>query len=307
MKHIIIALDWTANTNHTGFFVAQANGFYKENGLEVTLRSPAEDNYAMTPAKLVLEDKAQFAIAPSESVIAYNTQKEVHLIATAAILQHDASAIVSLKNSGIQRMADLAGKKYASYDARFEDTIVAEMVKKDGGKEPHIKITPEKLGIWDTLLAGKADATWVFMPWEGIMAHHEGIELNSFSLDEFEIPYGYSPVLLAKNHYLEDNHEIAKNFHLATAKGFEWAAENPVDSAKILQKSAAPEDSKNLEFLIESQKAINTYYLDSNTNWGSMQADRWSDFTQWLLAHKLLSQEELLTLNTKKLFSNQYV
>ena len=35
MKKIKLALDWTPNINHIGFFVAKEKGFYKENDLQV--------------------------------------------------------------------------------------------------------------------------------------------------------------------------------------------------------------------------------------------------------------------------------
>lgn len=53
MKKFKIALDWTANTNHTGFYVAKAKGFYAEMGLEVLIDTPDMDNYSITPAKKV--------------------------------------------------------------------------------------------------------------------------------------------------------------------------------------------------------------------------------------------------------------
>jgi hypothetical protein len=34
-------------------------------------------------------------------------------------------------------------------------------------------IYQKKLGIWNTLLSGKADATWIFDNWEGIEAKQE--------------------------------------------------------------------------------------------------------------------------------------
>ena len=37
---VTVALDWTPNTNHIGFYVAKAKGWYKEAGLEVVLLSP---------------------------------------------------------------------------------------------------------------------------------------------------------------------------------------------------------------------------------------------------------------------------
>ena len=44
---------------------------------------------------------------------------------------------------------------------------------------------------------GEADATWIFRGWEGVDAQLKGVELNTFSLDEYGVPYGYTPVLAA--------------------------------------------------------------------------------------------------------------
>ena len=64
-----LALDWTPNTNHVGVYVAQSAGYYDAAGLEVTVRSPAEDEYETTPAKRVATGESTVAIAPSERVV----------------------------------------------------------------------------------------------------------------------------------------------------------------------------------------------------------------------------------------------
>lgn len=62
------------------------------------------------------------------------------------------------------------------------------MIKNDGGDGEYIEDTSMgMLGIWKTLLAGKADATWVFMAWEGVMAKQGGVELNVFQLDDYKV------------------------------------------------------------------------------------------------------------------------
>ena len=40
---VTLVLDWTPNTNHSGFYLAKQNGFYKENGLEVNIIEPGAD------------------------------------------------------------------------------------------------------------------------------------------------------------------------------------------------------------------------------------------------------------------------
>ena len=39
---ITVVLDWTPNTNHTGLYVAQKNGYFADNGLEITIEQPPE-------------------------------------------------------------------------------------------------------------------------------------------------------------------------------------------------------------------------------------------------------------------------
>ena len=97
--------------------------------------------------------------------------------AAVAALLHDrnTSAIVTLRSSGIDAPRKLDGKTYASYAARFEGRIVQKMIQADGGKGDFAEATPPMLGIWNTLLAGNADATWVFRQWEGCEAELRGV------------------------------------------------------------------------------------------------------------------------------------
>lgn len=70
----------------------------------------------------------------------------------AAVLQEDCSAIVTLQSSGISRPAQLDGRTYASYGARYEGRIVQQLIRNDGGKGEFQEATPGMLGIWNTLL-----------------------------------------------------------------------------------------------------------------------------------------------------------
>lgn len=124
---IRLAIDRTINTNHTGFFVALAKGYYEEAGLDVQIISPDQDDFQVAPAKRVAQGNAELAITPSESIISYRT-KGVELMAVAAVLARDISAIVTLKESAIDRPRELDGKAYASYGARFEEDIVRLLI-----------------------------------------------------------------------------------------------------------------------------------------------------------------------------------
>ena len=53
LKKIKLALDWTPNINHIGFFVSLEKNFYADKGIDFSIINPFDDNYSITPAKKV--------------------------------------------------------------------------------------------------------------------------------------------------------------------------------------------------------------------------------------------------------------
>ena len=300
MTNIKIALDWTPNINHIGIFVARELGFYKESGIEIEIINPQEDNYSITPGKRLELGLTDFAMAPFETVISLNNKKNiVDAIAVFAVLQKDISSIASLKSSNLYRPNLLDGKIYASYKARYEDHIVKEMIKNDGGIGD-IKITyPNKLGIWNTLLEKKADATWIFNNWEGIEAESKKIELNKFSLQEFNIPYCYSPVIITKKSNLISKKNEYTCFIKATQKGYLHSVENKSIAVNILKQYLTDYDKENID-LNRSIDATSIYFGD-NRFCGFMKIERINLFLNWLIANKL--ENEIILEQT--LFTNE--
>ena len=66
LEKITFCLDWTPNTNHTGLYVAQAQGYYEEAGLDVEIVQPPEDGAALMCAA----GQAQFAIEAQDTMAA---------------------------------------------------------------------------------------------------------------------------------------------------------------------------------------------------------------------------------------------
>jgi ABC-type nitrate/sulfonate/bicarbonate transport system substrate-binding protein len=289
MPTLHLALDWTPNANHTGFFVARDRGFYRDAGLDVVISDPSADNYARTPAKKLALGEVDFAIAPSESVISLN-YKDAPVAARAiyAILREDLSSIATLREGAIARPRDLDGRTYASYGARYEDHIVRQLIRNDGGAgEPEL-IYPEKLGIWSTLLTGAADATWIFANWEGVEAATQGVELRQFRLRDYGIPYGYSPVVLATQERIENNREVYTRFVAATRAGFVYAAEHPAEATEILAAVVPAADRERID-LRRSQELTGAHYGTATTA-GRMDPERVAQFLDWLVEHGIESE-----------------
>ncbi len=299
MKDLKIALDWTPNVNHIGIIIAKELGFYKELGIEVGIINPWDDNYAVTPGKKLELGLAEFAIAPFETVISLNNKENpVDAIAVFAILQEDISSIVTLKSSNLDRPKLLDGKIYASYKARYEDQIVKAMVRNDGGKGNIEIVFPDKLGIWNTLLEKKSDATWIFDNWEGVEAETKNIALHKFSLGAFHIPYAYSPVIITKSSGMIANKKNYAYFIKATQKGYLYASENPPEAANLLRHYLTDYDKENID--IDKSIAITIPYFGNAASCGFMKPERISLFLHWLIDNQLENKK----ISEQILFSN---
>lgn len=302
MLSLKIALDWTPNVNHIGIIVAAEHGLYRKHGIDVSIVHPGQDNYATTPAKKLEQGLVDFAIAPMESVISLNNKENaVDAIAIYAILQKDLSSIATLRDSAIDRPAQLDNKIYASYNARYEDHIVQALIRNDGGKGDIILVHPEKLGIWNTLLDEIADATWIFDNWEGVEAEAKGVELNSFCLRDFDIPYSYSPVIMARKRAIEEKEAAYKAFVAATTEGYQFAMDRPADAAKILSPHLTPHDQEHID--VRRALEITVGAIKAESGIGRMREERVATFLQWLVDHRLESKAILnQTLYTNALF-----
>ena len=210
--------------------------------------------------------------------------------------------------------------------------IIQQLIKNDGGRGAAKEIRPSKLNCFAEVMNGTCDATWVFMGWEGVEATRSGNDLNVFKLTDYDVPYGYSPLLLAHPKFTTNENSdggkaesvngqsVLRSFLAATAKGYDYAASHPEEGAEILQKSVDGGILKLLghntnlgkEFLLESQRVVGKTYLNANGLWGVMDPARSERFVDWLTKNELLADREGRViareeLDVSKIFTNHFL
>ena len=192
---ITFVLDWTPNTNHTGIYVAKELGYYEDAGLDVSIELPSDG----TGTQLVGAGKGDFGIGNTEDVInAISLDDPMPVESVAAIIQHNTSGFVSLKEEGIESPADWAGKTYGGYGGSTEEKIVRTIAENNGVDPDSIKFVT--LGDSDTLTSLKKDIDfiWVFEAAELISLDNQGVEYNYLPVREYGEAFDYyTPCLIA--------------------------------------------------------------------------------------------------------------
>jgi ABC-type nitrate/sulfonate/bicarbonate transport system substrate-binding protein len=281
---IRVLLDWTPNTNHTGLFVAYDKGWFEEEGLHVTITQPPEDNALI----LLASGRAEFAISFQEwlgPAIA-RERDSLPITAVAGIISHNTSGIMTLKESGIQRPADLTGRRFASWDIPIVTEIMRYIIEKDGGDFNTVSMIPNFATDAFSALQTDVDAIWIYYAWDGIAAEVQGVDINYIDLGTFDSLLDfYTPILVTNTRWAANNPETVKKFMAAASRGYYFAMENPEEAAEILLRRA-PELDRAL--VMRSQKYLASRYQGSANRWGEIDPERWGGFYQWMYERELL-------------------
>jgi ABC-type nitrate/sulfonate/bicarbonate transport system substrate-binding protein len=299
LKKVTFVLDWTPNTNHTGLYVAEEKGYFKEEGLQVEIVQPPEDGAAV----LVASGKAQFGMSFQDSMApALAGENGLPITAVAAVIQHNTSGIISRKGEGMASPKGMEGKKYATWDIPVEKAMVKDVVEADGGDFSKVQLVPSTVTDEVSALKSKSvDAIWIFYAWAGIKMEAEGLETDYFAFADLNPVFDYyTPVIIAGNEFLKQDPETAKAFLRAVGRGYEDAVKDPEGAARILLKAAPELDEK---LVMESQKYLADQYKAEVAAWGYIDPVRWNRFYGWLNENGLSSSE----IPENAGFSNDYL
>lgn len=291
LEKITLCLDWTPNTNHTGFFVAKSLGYYEEMGLDVTIVQPPENGAELMTAS----GKSQFGISFQDSLAGiFASDAPLEITAVGAILQHNTSGIISRKGEGCDTPKGLEGKKYSTWNGPIELAIVESVMKTSGADYSKLELIPNVITNEAFALKNKeTDAIWIYYAWAGIACEMSGLKFDYFNFTDInEVFDYYTPVIVANNEFLNEKPEVAKAFLEASEKGYRYAIENPESAAQILVEGDTTGSlSDSLELVTKSQQWISGEYISDSADWGIIEKKRWDAFYNWLYEEKLIEKQ----------------
>lgn len=287
LRDVTFLLDWTPNTNHTGFYVAQAKGWYQEAGLHVEIIIPGESDVH----QVVGTGSADFGVSFQEGTTLARVEG-VPIVSIAAILQHNTSGFASRNSVGIQTPTDLAGKRYGSFGSPIEYPTIDLLMQCEGGTAADVEFID--IGWADFLAVTEADQidfAWIFYGWSGINAELQGVDLNIIMLTDYLdcIPDYYTPIIITNEAMIANDPDTVRAFVEASAKGFDFAIKNPTEAADIL---LAANGDLNAELVQASQAWLANEYQADAAQWGVQSGDIWQGYADFLIENGIIEAFE---------------
>jgi len=307
LRPVRLALDWTPNTNHLAFFVADAKGWYAEEGIALDVLPYS----GSSPEALLSAGQADCGIS-FQDAMTFAVSAGAPIVSAMAILQHTAQEIAVLGSSDITRPADLDGKIYAGFGYPNEVPTLEAVIRADGGTGDFDVVTLDT-AAYEALYAGRADFVITFTAWEGIEAELRGIELREFGFTDYGFPDFYQVVLACNTDWLDAEPELARGFVGATARGLEFAHERPDESAVILVERNPGVFDANAELPLASARflASGGFLVDDEGRVGVQTLEKWSAYSGFLYEEGLLVDADGRPLTEapdyRALFTNAYL
>jgi ABC-type nitrate/sulfonate/bicarbonate transport system substrate-binding protein len=280
-----LQLDWTPNTNHIGIYVALANGWYEEAGIDLEILPYGDTN----PDTIVANGRADVAVSFPPNVI-FSRAAGLELTSIAAVLQSNPTELTVLADSDIQSPKDFDGKTYAGFGLPYEGPQIRTVVVADGGTGDFEVATLDTFA-YEALYNGRADFTEMFMTWEGIEADLRGIEIRSFKYSDYGVPDFPGVVLVARTEDVEDGSAKLTKFLEVTRRGYEFAAESPEEASQVFLDHL-PDAFPEPELVRRSTDALRSYFVVEGRRWGEQSEDDWKAYSHWFIEQDIVLDDD---------------
>ena len=214
-----LQLHWTHQFEFAGYYAALEQGYYTEEGLDVSI---LEGGPGVVPLKLLEQGKTDIIVGNSEILLARLNQKPI--VALAAIFQHSAAALLTLADSTIHAPQDLIGKTI-EMGRRISDAEMYAMLSNEGLADDQYKHVDSTFSL-KNLTTGKVDAVSAYISNQPFHLKERGIPYRLIRPVWFGIDF-YGDMLATSEAYLYANTETAERFLRASMKGWEYAFSHP--------------------------------------------------------------------------------
>ncbi len=282
LTKIVFQADWYPQPEHGGFFTAVAKGYYKDEGLDVTILPGGP---YISVEKQVSAGTAQFGMGSSDKVLEANAQGQ-NIVAVAATMQHDPQGIMVRKESPIRTFSDLNGHSIAIKVG--ESTWFEYVVKRYQLNNVHV--VPAMMNVANFV----ADPQYIqqaFATSEPFFAHQAGVETRVLLVSDA----GYSPyrVMYTTSDFLQQHPDVVAKFVRASIRGWKDYLNDPAAAHAMIAKLNPALNPEWMQFTWTQLRDGHFVAGEDPTGAqiGQMDPKRWSTMYDQLVDLKVIDKQ----------------
>ncbi|MGN7458044.1 ABC transporter substrate-binding protein [Paenibacillus pasadenensis] len=209
-------------------YVALAEGFFKEEGLDVELQTTAGGDKTMTALLSGGVDVA--LVGPETSIYVYQQGADDPVLSFAQVTQTDGTFLVSRSGKPLD-WNDLKGAKFLGQRKGGMPQMAGEFALKKHGIDPHADLdliqNIDFANITAAYASGTGDYVQLFEPQASMIEQEgKGKVVASFGVESGKLPY---TAFMSKQSYIEKNADTVQKFTDALQKAQTWVKEHSAE------------------------------------------------------------------------------
>ena len=290
-----VQLGWYHQAQWAGFYSADQNGLYTEEGISIKLMprsSPRFDTIGV-----VVEGGADFGTHNGVGMIIARLQGRP-VVAVAAIYRRDPFVFMTLPESGITKPRDFPGHTIRTLNPIGSGVVFRAMMNRLG-LDPDSVIQVDTGYDMTPFYAREVDIWPGFLTDEVLSARENGYDVNVILPGYYGV-HLYGMTIFTTEENIRENPELVERFLQATLRGYRWAIDNPDEAAMLTLKY-------NPELDIEHERALMQASIPLiHTGEGQIG---WMEADVWEKTHNILIEQGLLDepLDVDKVYTTEFL
>lgn len=231
LDKVTLQLKWLPQSQFMGYYVADAKGYYKDEGIDITLLPGGSD---IIPEQQVFTGVADIGVTWVSSLLKYD-EKGWGFIEVAQVFQKSAMLLVSKAETGIKSGKDLAGKKIGSWFGGNEYELYALIESVGLNKDKDLKMVQQDFTM-DQVKKGDIDAASAMTYNEYGLLLESGYtkdKLNVIDMNDAGVAMLEDCLFVTKK-WAQKNPDLLVRFLRASIKGWADAAKDPEAAGKLV-------------------------------------------------------------------------
>jgi ABC-type nitrate/sulfonate/bicarbonate transport system substrate-binding protein len=218
-----LVLDFTPNAVHSGIYAALRQGYYRDAGIDLTVRQPGESTDA---PKLLAAGRTEFAILDVHD-LGIARERGLDLVGLMPIVQRPLAAVIAVGEGPVRRPRDLENHTVGVTGLPSDEAVVDSEVGADGGDPSLVKRVTIGFNAVSSLAAGKVDAATGFWNAEGVALRRQDVPIRIFKVDRYGAPPYPELILTTSRETIESDLGLVDAMVDATTRGYRFASDHP--------------------------------------------------------------------------------
>ena len=257
-----IMLQWSHQAQFAGYYVALEKGFYKAQGLDVSI---IPGGPGLDPADSLIRGEVDFASLWLSTALTRNEQF-VRLAQVAQIVNASNLVLITRNSDNINRPAELSGRKVSIWGGDFRAPYLAWL--QSVGASP--QIVPQYYSV-NLFLRKGVEACSAMYYNEVHMVYQTGIdmeELKLFFLQEDGFGFPEDGIYTTQEQFRQ-NPELVRKFREASLQGWRYAAEHQTETLDIVMEYVTRDkvltNRPHMKWMLE--KILRSVIPDAQDRW----------------------------------------